>query len=208
MRSDHLVVTVSPSIPTKPQRKYVSFRDTRDHNKINMESKLKAFDWGSVISTDPEESVQLLNSRLYAMFHESFPLIRVKVSSRDPPYMSPLVKHLCKIRNRTAHRGSHVENLILQEKIDTLIRMNQVNAVNNERKKHSRGAKGWWETANRITGRKSQGSLVSSEYYLQMSSTHIFSPLIRIAPMKLLSLLKYLLELAFQLWMKMLLENC
>ena len=55
-----------------------------------------------------------------------------------------------------------MENLILQEKINTLIRMNQVNAVNNEREKHSRGSKGWWETANRITGRKSQGSLVSS----------------------------------------------
>jgi len=55
------------------------------------------------------------------MFYESFPLIRVKVSSRDPPYMSPLVKRLSNIRNRTAHRGSHVENLILQEKINTQI---------------------------------------------------------------------------------------
>ena len=55
VRSDHLVITVSPLIPAKPQRKYVSFRDTRDHHKINMESKLKAFDWRS------EESVQLLN---------------------------------------------------------------------------------------------------------------------------------------------------
>ena len=30
VRSDHLVVTVPPSIPAKPQQKYVSFRDTRD----------------------------------------------------------------------------------------------------------------------------------------------------------------------------------
>ena len=144
------------------------------------------------------------------MFYESFPLICVKVSSRDPPYMSPLVKHLCIIRNRTAHQGSHVENLILQEKINTLIRMNQVNAVNNEREKHSRGSRGWWETANRITelqGENHREHLLS-QYYLQVSSTNIFSPLIRIAPMKLLSLLKYLLELAFQLWMEMLLENC
>jgi len=64
--------------------------------------------------------------------------------------MSPLVKHLCNIKNRTAHRGSHVENLILEGKINTLIRMNQVNAGE------------WRETANRITGRKSQGTLVSS----------------------------------------------
>ncbi|XP_068680314.1 uncharacterized protein [Montipora foliosa] len=40
--------------------------------------------------------------------------------------------------------------------------MNQVNAVNKEREKHSRSSRGWRETANRITGRKSQGTLVSS----------------------------------------------
>lgn len=96
------------------------------------------------------------------MFNESFPLVRVRVSSRDPPYMSPLVKHLCKIRNKTAHLGNQAENIIRQEKINALIRMNQVNAVNNERLKHNRGSKGWWDTANRITGRKIQGTLVSS----------------------------------------------
>ena len=40
--------------------------------------------------------------------------------------------------------------------------MNQVNAVNNERIKYNRGSKGWWDTANRITGRKTQRTLVSS----------------------------------------------
>ena len=163
MRSDHLAVTVLPSIPAKPQRKYVSFRDTRDHRKIAMETKLSAFDWISINNLDnPEERVKLLNTSLWSMFNESFPLVRVRVSSRDPPYMSPLVKHLCKVRNKTAHRGSQAEKIIRQERINALIRMNQVNAVNNERLKHNRGSKGWWDTANRITGRKKQGTLVSS----------------------------------------------
>ena len=96
------------------------------------------------------------------MFNESFPLVRVRVSSRDPPYMSPLVKHLCKVRNNTAHQGNQAENIMCQEKINALIRMNQVNAVNNEQLKHNRGSKGWWDTANRITGIKTQGTLVSS----------------------------------------------
>jgi len=102
-----------------------------------MESKLKAVDWRSVILTDLDTSVQLINSRLYAMFDESFPFIRVKVSSRDPPYMSCLFKHLCNTRNRTAHQGSLVENLI-----NTLTGMNQVDAVNNEQEKHSKGSRG------------------------------------------------------------------
>ena len=136
VRSDHLAVTVLPSIRAKPQRKYVSFRDTRDHRKIAMETKLSAFDWNSINNLDnPEESVKLLNTSLWSMFNESFPLVRVRVSSRDPPYMSPLVKHLCKVRNKTAHRGNQAENIMRQEKINALIRTNQVNAVNNERLK-------------------------------------------------------------------------
>ena len=163
VRSDHLAVTVLPSIPAKPQRKYVSFRDTRDHRKIAMETKLSAFDWTSINNLDnPEKSVKLLNTSLWSMFNESFPLVRVRVSSRDPPYMSLLVKHLCKVRNKTAHPGNQAEKIIHQERINALIRMNQVNTVNNERLKHNQGSKGWWDTANRITGRKTQGTLVSS----------------------------------------------
>ena len=52
--------------------------------------------------------------------------------------------------------------MIRQEKINALIRTNQVNGVKNERAKHSKGSKGWWETVNRITGRRSQGTRVSS----------------------------------------------
>ena len=133
VRSDHLAVTVLPSIPAKPQRKYVSFRDTKDHRKIAMETKLSAYDWNSINLDNPEERAKLLNTSLWSMFNESFPLVRVRVSSRDPPYMSPLVKHLCKIRNKTAQHGNQAENIIRQKKINALIRMNEVNAVNNER---------------------------------------------------------------------------
>ena len=53
------------------------------------------------------------------MFNESFPQIEVKTSSRDPPYMSPLVKYLCNIRNKQINTG---ENTDLQERINKHIR--------------------------------------------------------------------------------------
>ena len=72
-RSDHLVVTVPPSSPAKPRPKYVSFRNTRDHRKIAMETKLSTFDWNSINNLDnPEESVKLLNAILWSIFNESF----------------------------------------------------------------------------------------------------------------------------------------
>ena len=44
-RSDHLTVTLLPVTPAKPERKYVSFRDVREHRKVDMDIKLAALDW-------------------------------------------------------------------------------------------------------------------------------------------------------------------
>ena len=57
----------------------------------------------------------LLNQEISLMFNESFPRIKVKTSSRDPPYMSPLVKYLCNIRNKQINRGANTD---LQERIN------------------------------------------------------------------------------------------
>ena len=96
------------------------FRDVRQHRKIDMENKLKFFYWSKVFSVnDVEEAVLLPNQEISLMFNESFPRIKVK-TSRDPPYMSPLVKYLCNIRNKRINRGANTD---LQERIK-LIREN------------------------------------------------------------------------------------
>ena len=118
---------VTPRIQAKPERKHVYFRDVRQHRKIDMENKLKFFDWSKVFSVnDVEEAgccVLLLNQEISLMFSESFPRIKVKTSSRDPPYMSPLVKYLCNIRNKQINRGANTD---LQERINKLIQENQI----------------------------------------------------------------------------------
>ena len=45
--------------------------------------------------------------------------------------------------------------------INDLICKNQINAVRNENRKQYRGFKGWWDTVQIITGRKTQGTLIS-----------------------------------------------
>ncbi len=140
VRSDHLAVMVTPKIQARPERKYVYFRDVRHHRKFDMENKLKAFDWSKVYSAnDIEEAVLLLNDGITSMFNQSFPLIKIKVSSRDPPSMFPLVKYLiCNIRNKHISRGANTD---LPEMINKLIRENQIRAVSNENKKYKQGAK-------------------------------------------------------------------
>ena len=151
---------VTPRIQAKPERKHVYFRDVRQHRKIDMENRLKFFDWSKFFSVnDVEEAVLLLNQEISLMFNESFLQIKVKISSRDPPYLSPLVKYLCNIRNKQINRGANTD---LQERINKLIRENQVRAVRNEDRKYQIGAKGWWNTVNRITRRTSKSGNISA----------------------------------------------
>jgi hypothetical protein len=53
----------------------------------------------------------------------------------DPPFMSPLVKHLCKIRNNNTRHHGQADNVALQEWMNNLVRENQIQAVNNDNNK-------------------------------------------------------------------------
>lgn len=84
----------------------MGFRDTRGHNKIAVNTKLGLWDWTRKRNfDDSEECVEVLNNELREMFKSCFPLIKVKILYRDPPYMSTLVKHLFNVRNKTARWG-------------------------------------------------------------------------------------------------------
>ncbi|EDO37962.1 predicted protein [Nematostella vectensis] len=61
------IITVPPLAPVKPSRKYVSLRDTRDHRKVAMDSKLEIskLKWAKDFNFEnPEECVRTLNDRL------------------------------------------------------------------------------------------------------------------------------------------------
>ena len=72
--------------------------------------------------------------------------------------MSPLVKHLCKIRNKSVRKGVNEE---LQRKINKLIRENMVSEVKKENGKYASGSKKWWDTVNKITGRKANHTSIN-----------------------------------------------
>ena len=93
--------------------------------------------------------------------------------------MSPLVKHLFKIRNKSIWKG---DNEYLQSKIDVLIRQNTVRAVKNENGKNASGSNMWRDTVNRITGRKAnQGSSnidpsIINSYFQKINTDDNYTP--------------------------------
>ena len=189
VRSDHLAVMVAPQILAKAERKHVFFRYVREHRKIEMEKRLKEYNWTSVNNTrDASEAVSILTDAIGGMYNDCFPLIKVKVSSRGPPYMTPLVKHLCKMRNRQIRMGISHE---LQEKINILIRENQIRAVKAENRKFKRGSKEWWGTVNKITGRSINVDRISAvidpgrmnEFFQKINTdTHYTTPVPLLIP--------------------------
>ena len=164
IRSDHLMVIASPRVPAKSLRKTTCFRDAREQNKIKMSRGLQEMDWSDVFFSEKvDDKVQLVQDKLVCLYDSCFPTISVRVSSRDPPFVSPLVKHLLNERRKLLRRdGSSMAIQTLIEKINALIRRNQLFAVKNDISEKDKGSKSWWGIVNSITGRKSTHVSISS----------------------------------------------
>lgn len=66
-----------------------------------------------------------LNSILHSLFDDWFPLKTVTLSTRDPPWVTPLVKFLIKKRSRAATSGNTSKIKEFSTKISKLIAENR-----------------------------------------------------------------------------------
>ena len=178
IRSDHNMVIACPRTSAKAKPSSIQFRDVREHRKIHMAYMLGSHDWQEVFSVaDCEFKCDELSNTLWAMFSECFPLISVRISSRDPLFISPSVKYLLKFRNRLQKRSKPLP-AGLENRINHLIRENRRQAVKQGYCMSGRGSRAWWSTVNTITGRDTQLQLISSaihqdtinEYFCSINS--------------------------------------
>ena len=92
-----------------------------------MLQKLQATHWSPVFA---ENDINIVIDKFYCIVHEdlrtAFPL-RVRMSSKDPSFMSPLLKHLLSKRNKLLRKGMVEEASFLQPRITQLIKENQLN---------------------------------------------------------------------------------
>ena len=172
------MVIVCPRSSAKAKRSSIQFRDVREHRKIRMAYLLESHDWQEVFSVaDCELKCDGLSNTLWTMFNECFPQISVRISSRDPPFISPLVKHVLKFRSRLQKRSKPLP-IGLEDRINHLIRENQRQAVMHDSCMSGRGSHAWWSTVNTITGRDTQPQSISSvihpdtinEYFCNINS--------------------------------------
>ena len=105
-------------------------------------------------------------------FNEAFPAKKARMSSKDPPFMSPLLKNLLARRNKLLRKGKLSEAAQLQPKISTLIKQNQLHMVKINNVKNNKGSKGWWDMVNKLSGRSKASNQITSILDIDDINTH------------------------------------
>ena len=63
----------------------------------------------------------------------------------------------------------------IQERINKLIRLNQIQSVNEENRKYNQGSRKWWDTVNRITERRVKTNNLSLSIDPQLMNHHFLN---------------------------------
>ena len=104
---------------------------------------MAAYDWSTIASVqDIDTAACKLSDSILSLVNECFPQIKVRISSRDPPCHHWLTD--------------------LQNQINKLIRGHQIRAVKQKENKNKQGSRGWWKTIDRMTGRRTKTTNISS----------------------------------------------
>ena len=102
--------------------------------QIKMMCELEHVNW-NVITSNEKTSDEMLSTFyefIYPLLEKCFPRIKVKLSTRDPSFRSPLVKHLLNLRKKATEKHDFELSNRLQEKINSLVPENQMRTVRQE----------------------------------------------------------------------------
>ena len=128
IKTDHTGVVLPPGRKLKPFCTKFQFRDCREHRKLQFAYKIQSCDRSHVIEADDVDCpVDRLNDTLHDIMHMCFPLRTVTLSTRDPPWISPLLKYLLKKRSKAAFRGKEAKTKELTVRISGIIAENRKN---------------------------------------------------------------------------------
>ena len=98
----------------------------REHRKIAFHAKLLEQSWDVIFdSEDVESASRYLQSMLRDLMNENFPANTVRMSTCDPPWMTPLAKALLKKKAKAKCRSPDGCPITLKEKISAIVAENR-----------------------------------------------------------------------------------
>ena len=100
-KSDHTGVVLPAGTKLRPVRRKVKIRDQREHRKQDLYKALAEEDWSEVYqSLGVDQAVSRMERIILSHLEKWMPMRTVTMSSRDPMWMTPLVKSLLRQKSR------------------------------------------------------------------------------------------------------------
>ena len=148
IKTDHLGFIVPAGKKLKPIRQKVQFRDCREHRKRALYLALATECWDEVLEADNiETAVNILELKILSNINRCMPLRTVTLSSRDPRWMTPLVKYM--LRNK-----SHISVLRINQHKELSRRVSEVIGENRRMLLEGKtGSREWWKNVDLISQR-------------------------------------------------------
>ena len=150
-RTDHFGIVCSPRERLPSTRQVKLLPDCRARNMQLLHSMLCTTDFQSVAqlaNSDIKAATEQLTEILQSALNTACPKKQVTIKSRDPPYMTPLIKTLLKRKQRLVRHQRWHEVELLSKRIGNLI---MDNTKHNEQKI---GTKLWWNKTKNYIGKK------------------------------------------------------
>ena len=133
-------------------RRKVLVRDCREHRKQSFYVAVATLDWSDVFNAvDINKAVEVLEEKNLAVMDKRMPQKSISMSSRDPVWMSPLVK--CMLRTKSRISLNNKEHLALFNK-----RISEV-ITENRRKPAVIGSGDWWKGVGALSQRRRSSSI-------------------------------------------------
>lgn len=152
LSSDHKAVLCEPMQQTKSENVYMELRDMRLPNKQRLSLAVAEIP-SDMDCTDIDVAAAQFSSNVKQALDESCPVRRIKMRTRDPPYMSPLLKMLMKKRSVLIKKGRLSEATVLNTRIQEMM------SDNIKSKVAKKGTRQWWSQVNRLSGRIKQNNV-------------------------------------------------
>ena len=157
--SDHCMIHTPAKLKLNRSvvRKAIVF-DTREQHKASLDYNLSKVDWKPLLGmTSPNAIAETLTAILRSCIELSIPSRVIKITNRDPPWLTPVIKDIQSRRDKAFHLGQIELFNNLTQNLSLAIDKAKTDMFRNEKGNASK----WWRLVNTERG-KGNGSCLNN----------------------------------------------
>lgn len=155
MFTDHKAILLSPKYRVPAERCNATFHDLSFYNQCRFNEYMNNLDFSFVYNSIDTNIVDDIDSLILDGFLSCFPIITVKMSNKDPAWVTPRIKHIINLKNRAKKHGQIAKSEALAKKVAKMKNSEHL----------SKGSRDWWKNVNTITKFKHSNKRINFEVF-------------------------------------------